>query len=337
MNPTLKSCPCIARYAHNPVLSKENVPYDSDLVFNAGVIRWQGKYVMVFRNDYHHISGGRFGGTNIGIAFSQDGINWEVAPEPCFDLRDPKTAALFDAPEGEIVRCYDPRLTVIENEIYMSFAVDTRHGLQGGIAKTKDFSSFEVLSLSVPDNRNMVLFPEKINGMYMRLERPMPVYSRGTDRFDMWLSESPDLVYWGRPSLVAAVEDFPFADQKVGPGAPPVKTPWGWLVFTHCVDYDPSRGKNGWEDTWKKRYCAGMLLLDLENPRKVLGVYKEPLIAPETAYEADEGFRTNVIFPTGAIPEDDGTVKIYYGAADTVIALATAQISDLVKLCLENH
>ena len=173
MNPTLKSCPCIARYAHNPVLSKENVPYDSDLVFNAGVIRWQGKYVMVFRNDYHHISGGRFGGTNIGIAFSQDGINWEVAPEPCFDLRDPQTAALFDAPEGEIVRCYDPRLTVIENEIYMSFAVDTRHGLQGGIAKTKDFSSFEVLSLSVPDNRNMVLFPEKINGMYMRLERPV--------------------------------------------------------------------------------------------------------------------------------------------------------------------
>ena len=337
MNETLKSCSCITRYAHNPVLTRKQVPYPSDLVFNAGVIRWQGQYVMVFRNDYRHIEGGRFEGTNLGVARSRDGIDWQVDGAPCFDMKNEETAALFDTPEGEIKRCYDPRLTVIDGEIYMTFAVDTRHGLRGGIARSKDLRRFEVLSLSVPDNRNMVLFPEKINGMYLRLERPMPVYSRGRDRFDIWLSESPDLVYWGRSTLLAGVEDFPYANDKVGPGAPPVKTDRGWLVLTHGVDLDASRGKNGWENTWKKRYCAGMMLLDLKDPRKVLGIYRQPLIAPETDYEVRNGFRTNVIFPTGALLEDDGTLKIYYGAADTVVALASARADDLVDLCLKGN
>ena len=217
----------------------------------------------------------------------------------------------------------------------MTFAVDTRHGLRGGIAKTADFKNWEVLCLTVPDNRNMVLFPEKIGGKYVRLERPMPVYSRDGDRFDMWMSDSPDMVYWGNERLIAGVEDFPYANNKIGPGAPPIKTDQGWLVFTHGVDIDSSRGKNGWENAWKKRYSAGMLLLDLDDPGKVLGVYREPLIAPEAVYETEEGFRTNVIFPTGAILEDDGTVKIYYGASDTVIALVTAKAEDLIRCCLD--
>jgi len=333
----LTSSPLVTRYENNPVLTASDVPYAADTVFNAGVIKYRGQYVMVFRNDFNYISGSRFGGTNIGLTTSPDGIHWTVQPEPCFDSKYPEIQAIFNLPEGEILRCYDPRLTVIEDEVYMCFAVDTRHGLRGGIARTVDFVHFEILSLSVPDNRNMVLFPEKIGGKYMRLERPMPVYSRGRDRFDIWLSESPDLEYWGRSTMLAGVEDFPYANDKVGPGAPPVKTEKGWLVFTHGVDLDPTRGKNGWEDTWKKRYCAGMMLLDLKEPRKVLGIYHKPLLAPEAVYEKDEGFRTNVIFPTGAILENDGTVKIYYGAADTVIALATANVNDLIELCLKGE
>lgn len=333
-NPILKSCPCITRYAGNPVLTSKDVPYASTLVFNAGAVKYGGQYVMVFRNDYNYVEGSRFEGTNIGICTSRDGIHWTVDPKVCFDIRDQELEKKFDVPAGEITRCYDPRLTVIEGEVYMTFAVDTHHGLRGGIAKTTDFKDWEILSLTVPDNRNMVLFPEKIGGKYMRLERPMPVYSRGRDRFDCWMSESPDLIYWGRPSLVAAVEDFHYSNDKVGPGAPPIRTEKGWLVFTHGVDIDPARGKNGWEDAWRKRYCAGMLLLDLENPRKVLGIYREPLLAPEADYEVKEGFRTNVIFPTAAILEEDGTVKIYYGASDTVIALATAKVDELVALCL---
>ncbi|WNR45545.1 glycoside hydrolase family 130 protein [Paenibacillus roseipurpureus] len=324
----LQSSTVIQRYPSNPVLQASDVPYAPALVFNAGVAKYQGRYVMVFRNDYgnpatHTLEPSST--TNLGIAFSSDGIHWDVQNRPCFGLND-----------EEIIRTYDPRLTVIDGRCYMCFAVDTRHGLRGGIAVTEDFEHFEVLHLTVPDNRNMVLFPEKIGGHYVRLERPFPVYSRGgLDRFDIWLSESPDLRYWGNSDLVLGVEHVPYANDKIGPAAPPIKTEKGWLTTIHAVDLDPSRGKNGWEDSWRKRYTAGLMLLDLDNPKKVVGLYREPLIAPEASYETSGGFRNDVIFPGGMILEDNGEVKIYYGAADTVECLATAHVDDLVKLCLE--
>ena len=322
----LASSPVIVRHPENPVLTKEHVPYPSELVFNAGVVKHQGKYVMVFRNDYKTDDGSWLGGTNLGLATSDDGVHWDVSPKPCFEMGD-----------EEVRRAYDPRLTVIGGRVAMCFAVDTRHGIRGGIATTDDFETFDVLGMTVPDNRNMVLFPEKINGMYVRLERPFPIYSRGADphRFDIWLSESPDLVFWGRSDLVLGAEQAPFCNDKIGPAAPPVRTDRGWLTTFHAVDLDPARGKNGWEDAWTKRYTAGLMLLDLDNPRKVLGFTKTPLIAPEAPYETGGGFRNNVIFPGGMILEDDGQVKIYYGAADTVECLATANVDDLIELCLE--
>lgn len=321
----LVSHPCISRYSGNPVLTSADVPFSSDLVFNAGVIPWQGGYAMVFRNDYGYIGRASFSGTNLGLALSPDGLHWQVEEQPVFSVKD-----------DEIRRVYDPRLTVIDGEVYMTFAVDTRHGLRGGIAHSDDLHHFEIISMSVPDNRNMVLFPQKYQGMYMRLERPMPVYSRGhKDRFDMWWSESPDLVHWGNSRLVAGVEDFPFANDKIGPGAPPVYTEKGWLAITHTVDIDPERGKNGWEDQWTKRYCTAAVLLDRDEPWKMIGRTKVPLLAPETDYEARDGFRWNVVFPTAAVPAPDGKLRIYYGAADTVIALAEAKTDDIIALCLE--
>jgi len=129
----------------------------------------------------------------------------------------------------------------------------------------------------------------------------------------------------------------PYANDKIGPAAPPIKTKHGWLTTFHAVDIDAARGKNGWEAAWKKRYCAGIMLLDLENPDKIVGLYKEPLLAPEAAYEVDGGFRNHVIFPGGMILEEDGEVKLYYGAADTVECLATAHVDDLVRLCLGSN
>ena len=316
--------PVIQRFAGNPVLTRHNVPYKATLVFNAGVAKFQGRYVMVFRNDYGEWGVPRFEGTNLGLAFSDDGLAWHVQPKPCFEMKD-----------AEVTRAYDPRLTVLDGRVYMCFAVDTRHGLRGGIAVTDDFEHFDILSLSVPDNRNMVLFPEKIGGRFVRLERPFPVYSRGGgELFDIWLSDSPDLRYWGGSALVLATERVPFANAKIGPAAPPIRTDKGWLTTFHAVDIDPTRGKNGWEPAWKKRYTAGIMLLDLDDPRKVVGLCREPLLAPEAPYETDGGFRNNVIFPCGTLLEDDGQVKIYYGAADTVICLATANVEDLVALCL---
>lgn len=315
----------VIKKLEKPVLTRFDVPYKTALVFNAGVTKYNGKYVMVFRNDYGDYENQKLEGTNIGLATSDDGVNWTVDPKPRFELKS-----------DEIRRAYDPRLTVINGECYMCFAVDTNHGVCGGIAKTEDFEKFDVLSISAPENRNMVLFPEKINGLYTRLERPMPVYSRGRDRFDMWFAQSPDLRFWGNNRLVMGVENVPFANDKIGPAAPPVKTEKGWLTTFHAVTLDKARGKHGWEEKWQKVYTAGICLLDLEDPTKVVGMYDKPLIASELPWEKDEGFRTDVIFPGGMILEDNGEVKIYYGAADTVECLATADVDDLIKLCLEN-
>ncbi len=153
------------------------------------------------------------------------------------------------------------------------------------------------------------------------------------ERFDIWLSESPDLRYWGDSRLVLGVEDVAYANRKIGPGAPPIKTRAGWLTLFHAVDFDPTRGKNGWEDRWQKRYTAGIMLLDLQDPSKVIAQCPTPLLAPEAPYEVEGGFRNHVIFPGGMVLEDDGEVKIYYGAADTVTCLATAHVDDLIRIC----
>ena len=327
-----RGSPVITRYPE-PILTKDNVPYESNLTFNAGIVKTDDGYLMLFRNDYgctkeEWESGKRFKGTNIGLARSEDGIKWKVDPEPSFELKQLGV--------DEFVRCYDPRITQMGEDFIVSFAVDTKHGVHGGLCRTRDFKDYEILSISVPDNRNMVLFPEKIGGNFVRLERPMPVYSRdAAGKFDIWLSESPDLVYWGKSRLVLATEDVPYCNDKIGPGAPPLKTDKGWLVIFHAVDIDPSRGKNGWEDSWKKRYCIGIMLLDLNDPGKVVGMSKRPLMIPEAPYELSGGFRDNALFPCGMVRDEKGLIRIYYSAGDAVVRMATAKEEDLLKLCTE--
>lgn len=340
MKPDISEAPFMKRHPANPLLTKDDVKYEASLIFNAGIVKFKGRYVMVFRNDYglrkdsvHPHS------TNLGLAWSDDGINWQPDEKPLITLdRAKDLGAPFFANRGrdEILRFYDPRLTVIDGRCYLCFAVDTPHGVRGGIAVTDDLTEFEVFTLTAPENRNMVLFPEKIDGWFYRLERPFPIYSRPEpEAFDIWISRSRDMRYWGDADLVLGVEDVPFANRKIGPGAPPVRTDKGWLTTFHAVDYDESRGKNGWEESWKKRYTIGLMLLDLNNPAKVLKMGRTPLMGPRESYETDEGFRTHVLFPGGMVLEDDGTVKIYYGAADTVECLATASLEELLSFLEE--
>lgn len=321
----LRSLEGVIRHPANPILSSADVPYDATLLFNAGVTRWRDRYIMLFRDDFLPQGREEFDprDTCLGVAWSDDGVTWTPEPEPCWKVCD-----------DEVLRVYDPRLTVIDDVMHVCFAMDTIHGLRGGIATTEDFERFDIKCLTTPDNRNMVLFPEKIDGQYCRLERPMPVYSRGgRDRFDIWMSFSPDLIHWGRSRLVLSVEQVPFANDKLGPAAPPVLTDRGWLTTFHAVDRDDTRGKNGWEASWSKRYTAGLMLLDRQEPWKVIGMCRDPLLAPEADYEVDGGFRNDVVFPGGMILEPDGQVKIYYGAADTVECLATAHVDRLLEAC----
>lgn len=322
----LRSAEFVRRHPRNPILSSQDIPYPSSLVYNGGATRFAGRYVMVFRNDHGYddrlAMAPHF---QLGVAFSQDGIAWQVEPKPILESDDP-----------ELLGNYDPRLTVLEGRCYLTYTQHTRHGYRATIAVTDDFQSFEILHRTVPDNRNVVLFPERFGGSYVRLERPFPVYSRKrVDLFDIWISESPDLVYWGKSELLLRLEDVSYANEKLGAGAPPLRTPQGWLLIFHAVDTDPTRGKHGWEEKWQKRYVAGTMLLDLEDPRRVIGVSSQPLLVPEAPYEISGGFRNNVVFPMGAVLEESGEVKIYYGAADTVQCLATANVEDLVQFCLK--
>ena len=324
----------LKRYSGNPVLQASDLSYPASLVFNAGICKFKGRYYMVFRNDVGFSPKGWKGGstyTNLGIAESDDGIYWIPRDKPWAAPQE-----YVDA-DPEISRFYDPRLTVIEDRVYLCFAVDTRHGLRGGIAVTDDFEKFDVLSLSIPDDRNMVLFPEKIDGCFVRLERPMPEYSRGyKELFDIWLSKSPDCRYWGDSQLVMGLEKVPFANAKIGPAAPPIKTSEGWLATFHATYKDPNRDLLGWEiannpkAVWHKEYLAGLMLLDLKNPAKVLAISSKPIIKATEKYELD-GFRGSVIFPGGMLLEPNGEVKVYYGAADTVECLATATVDELLK------
>lgn len=315
----------LARHSDNPILTAEQVPYPASQIFNAGVTYFRGQYQMVFRNDVFDPQTLRNTGTNIGRATSDDGVEWSVSPKPCFEMST-----------GEIHRAYDPRLTVLEDRCWMCFAVDTRHGIRGGLAVTDDLEDFEFVSLSAPDNRNMVLFPERVGGRMARLERPFPIYGRGAaEAFDIWYSDSPDGRDWGNVHLVLGSDEVPWVNNKIGPAAPPVRTPQGWLTLFHGVWKDENRPLATWQkNPWVKQYMAGVMLLDLDEPWRVIGISREPILTPRPEYPYEmEGFRGSVIFPGGMILEDSGEVKVYYGAADTVEALATCMVDDLLTAC----
>lgn len=321
----LHSSSIIKRHPLNPIFTAEQVPYPSVIAYNAGVIKYQGQYVMVFRNDYNwNEEEQKAVGFQIGVAYSADGIsNWRVQPKPLLEFQG-----------NDVLGSFDPRVTVLEGRAYITYCQYTGHGYRGTIAVTDDFENIEIISSVIPDNRDIVLFPERINHLYYRLERPFPIDSRSQRLYDIWISESPDLVYWGNSELLLCVEDIPYANERLGAGTPPVWTEHGWLSIFHAVDVDPNRDKNGWEDKWPKRYTAGVMLQDLQDPRKLIAYSKEPLIAPEATYEVEGGFRNHVIFPGGLIVEDSGEVKIYYGAADTVQCIATTQLDELIDFVL---
>lgn len=331
----------LTRHPNNPVLTRDDVPYPAMLVFNAGVCKFQGRYVSVFRNDHGRWGDDSFDGTNLGLATSDDGVAWRVSDRPCIDLEHARrlVADWFDDPDRELLRFYDPRLTTIDGRIAMCFAVDTVHGLRGGVALTDDLEQWRVVSLSLPDNRNFVLFPERVGGRYVRLERPMLGYYLRR-RYDVWSSSSPDLSDWGASRLVLPAERVPFSNDKIGPAAPPVRTDRGWLTTFHGVWVDHDRGgPDGWEPVWNKVYYAGVMLLDLDEPSRVVSVARRPLLSPTADYETGRGglpgvngFRNHVIFPGGMLLEPDGELKLYYGAADSVECLATCAVDDLLRV-----
>jgi len=303
INTPVKRCP------QNPILTRDDVPYDVGTVHNAGVVKYNNQYIMLFRS---HLKNGR---SIIGRADSNDGFSFSVSPEP---FLTPASDSVFG--EYEEFGVEDLRINPVEDEYLLTYSAYSRHGVRIALARTKDFETIERVSLiTQADLRNVVIFPEKIQGKYVRLDRPHSEISP----WSIWISYSPDLIHWGDSKVIMKPVPYHWDEMKIGPGAPPFKTEKGWLSIYHGV-FKTMAGAV---------YRLGAALHDPEDPARVIGVSDEWILQPEDPWEVS-GYVPNVVFSCGAVPEDDGTVKIYWGGADTVMCAGTAVINDLVQLCL---
>ena len=219
---------------------------------------------------------------------------------------------------------YDPRLVKVEDTYYIIWCQDF-YGASIGMAKTQDFKTFVRLENPfLPFNRNAVLFPRKVNGNFMMLSRPSD--SGHTPFGDIFLSESPDLVYWGKHRHVMGKGKEWWQSLKIGGGAAPIETNEGWLLFYHGV----SGTCNGFV------YSIGGAILDIDNPSVVKYRCENFLLTPETWYE-ERGFVPNVCFPCATICDpEDGRIAIYYGAADSYVALAFTRAEEIVTYIKEH-
>lgn len=313
--------PVVTRYKKNPILTKDDVPYQVATVHNAGMTKYNDKYIMLFRSHLHN------GRSIIGIAESKDGYNFEVGAEPFLtpfkanEVEEQGTKS-FTPGEYEEYGVEDVRISQIDDDFLLTYSAYSRHGVRIGLAKTKDFKTVERISLiTQSDLRNVVIFPEKINGLYVRLDRPHSEISK----WSIWISYSPDLIHWGNSKVIIKPETYHWDEMKIGPGATPIKTDKGWLNIYHGV-FQTMSGVV---------YRLGVALHDLEDPSIVLGVSDEWILQPEDPWEIT-GYVPNVVFTCGAIPEADGTVKIYWGGADSVMCVGSAKIDELVDLCIKN-
>ena len=245
--------------------------------------------------------------SHLRLARSKDGIHFVVDEEP----------AIFPIAKEESWGMEDPRITKIEDTYYINYTSVTKNGPATSLISTKDFVKYERHGIIfAPENKDVTIFPEKIQGQYVAFNRPVPC---GIGNPEMWIAKSPDLIHWGEQQHFCGLSDDDserWDNGRIGGGAVPFKTEKGWIKIYHAAD------KND-------RYCLGAFLLDLEDPTKVIAKTKEPILQPEMDYEKN-GFFGNVVFTCGCIHEDDNVI-LYYGAADDKICRVDIKISDLFQ------
>ena len=301
------------RYSANPVIRRDLLP-DSNSIFNSAVVPFGKGFAGVFRVDDRNRR------MTLRAGFSEDGFNWKINPEPIqFEGGDPEAVWEYG---------YDPRVVEIEGRYYVTWC-NGYHGPTIGIGWTEDFVHFHKLENALlPYNRNGVLFPRKIGGMYTLLSRPSDT---GHTAFgDIYLSQSADLEFWGRHRHVMSPAPFEVSAwqcMKIGAGPVPIETPDGWLLLYHGV----LRSCNGYV------YAFGSALLDLEQPWKVLARSGRYLISPQTPYEC-MGDVPNVTFPCAALyDQPSGRIAVYYGCADTVTGLAFGYVPEIIRFTKETN
>ena len=330
----------LEKYSKNPVLSPNpKRPWESLVVCNPGVVYDEGTFYMLYRcagNDPSHV-------IRFGLATSKDGFNFK---------RSFTKPVLEPSLDGEDAGCIeDPRIVKMDGQFLITYAYRPyfpgRYWLNAdnsafnphdptqprafgenltssGLLLSKDLKTFRRLGrITDPtlDDRDVILFPEKINGKYALLRRPMqwtgPKY--GPKYPAIWICFGDDLLKWGKDHLLAKGR-FPW-ERKIGGSTPPLRHKKGWLMIYHGVD---ARGI----------YHVGAMMLDLRDPRKVIGRTPEPIMSPEAEYEWQGLYPHGVVFPTGNVVLD-GKLFVYYGCADKFIGVATANFDELVDHVLQ--
>lgn len=246
--------------------------------------------------------------SHLRIARSRDGVAFDVDPAP----------ALSPATPYESFGIEDPRITLLDGTYWINYSAVSPHGIATALASTTDFTTFQRHGIIFPpNNRDVTIFPDRIAGRYVALHRPMP---EGIGQPAMWLASSSDLISWGEHRFVASARPGTWEDAKIGGGAVPIRVATadhdGWLAIYHGVTGSPLT------------YSLGALLLDARDPARVIARSRDPILSPEATYER-EGFFGGVVFTCGLVSDGD-VVRIYYGAADGVTAVADLSLGEII-------
>ena len=304
------------RHESNPILTIDDLPvnrrYLPLAVFNPGVVEMDGEVVLLLRVEAED------GRSSIYVARSRDGVsNWRIESSPLLAPDDP------DSPiaEYESNGCEDARVTYIAelDAWFIAYVAASDAGPAVALARTNDFQSVERLGLVMPPaNKDAALFPQRIGDKWIMLHRPVSGHIE-----HIWLAESSDLIHWGHPKIVLRERGGTWWDGfRVGAGAVPIETPHGWLLIYHGVKLVAG----------VPCYRLGLALVDLENPARVISRCLHPILSPTEPYERI-GNGLNIVFTCGALVRGD-EVWLYYGAADTCVALAIAKLDDLIQTAL---
>jgi len=241
--------------------------------------------------------------SHLRLARSTDGVSFKIEDVP----------AIAPANEFETFGIEDPRISRIDDTFYITYVAVSPFGVTTALASTKDFKSFSRHGIIFPpENKDVILFPEKIEGRFYALHRPVSPLCK---RQDIWLSESPDLICWGNHRYLMSPRPALWDEEKIGASAVPFKIDQGWLEVYHGSDQN-------------NRYCLGAVLLDKHQPSKIIARSKQPILQPQADYEV-EGFFGNVVFSCGLLHEEE-KLKIYYGVADTSVACAEIPLQDVI-------
>ncbi|MDD2212226.1 MAG: glycosidase [Clostridia bacterium] len=297
------------RYKGNPILIPARWPYLANATFNPGAIKHHGESLLLVRVE------NMCGFSHLTIARSKDGkTNWQIEEKP---FLAPKSTL-----EEEQWGLEDPRIVWLEDrqEYAITYVCFSKDGPTVSLALTKDFETVERQGRMLPpEDKDASLFPRKINDRYVLIHRPI---IRGEAH--IWISFSPDLKYWGDHRILLPVRPGWWDCSKVGLGPPPIETREGWLIIYHGVRTTASGSL----------YRVGLALLDLDEPWKIIRRSSHWVFGPQVPYER-VGDVPGVTFPTGIIVnEESRELRMYYGAADSNVSLAIANIDELVEYIL---